>query len=570
MFEVRRSLLQTLVTEHRPRIISVAIALAFSSCTHSSWRLGELTPAAMPPGDVMTPSAGSADATLPPPLLREFRGVWVSPVEQGEWPSRPGIDAERQKAELSALLDRARDVGLNAVIFHVRTGGDALYPTRRAPWSAYLTGRLGRAPSPGYDPVAFAIDQAHARGLQFHAWFNPFRIAPPMAQARSTAGAVATEHPEWVVRYGDELWIDPGNPAARRAVLDAILEVVDRYDIDAVHIDDYFYPYLEEHAVHRRVRHGHHWRRITVHEIIRFADNSTWRRYGVKQGWTDRADWRRANIDSFIQQLYTEVKARKRWVQVGISPFGIWRPGHPEGITGLDAYSEIYADSRKWLREGWLDYLAPQLYWRVDAPQHRFTRLDAWWHSQNTMERHIWPGLFTAGAATRSGNWPASDIVAGVDTLRALGDAAPGHVHFRLKSLLQDAPGNVGDLLRDQVYTETAVPPASPWLGAAVPALPRLFPPPGSVGAARPGERPARQKGAPAIEVQPGDDVPVRWWVVQLRDGAGRWTTSLHPGPERILSLALPDGSAPAAAAITALSPAGVASAAARVPLPEN
>lgn len=552
------------------------VALVISSCTQNAWKVGEVAPMPTVAGDTIVAAAGPLEqlASAPPPLEREFRGVWVSPVENGEWPSKKGLDSEQQQEELKALFDRVQDLGLNAVIFHVRTGADALYPSRKAPWSAYLTGQLGRAPSPEYDPVAFAIEQAHARGLQFHAWFNPFRISPPMAQARSTAGAVATEHPEWVIRYGDQLWIDPGNPQARRAVLDAIVEVVDRYDIDAVHLDDYFYPYLEEHAIRKRVKHGHHWRRITVHETIKFADNTSWKKFGKADGWTERDAWRRANIDGFIEQLYREVKARKRWVEVGISPFGIWRPDHPEGISGLDAYNEIYADSRKWLREGWVDYLAPQLYWRVDGEQHRFTRLDAWWRSENKLDRHIWPGMFTAGAATRSGNWPVSDIVRAVDTLRVLHQKSGeslGHVHFRLKSLLADAPGDVGDRLRARVYQQEALPPASPWLGPAVPALPKLFP--GSTGTpivADASRGAVLEKGAPSIEVQAGDDVPVRWWALQLRDAAGHWTTSIHPAGERILSLALPDGSAPTAAAITAISRTGVASGAAPVPLPKE
>ena len=328
-------------SRRRASAVLAAAVLALAACT---------PPAPETQPVVTTPVVAGADSVrrppgvppvpagaLPPPLTREFRGAWISPVEGGEWPSRPGLPAEQQQAQLAALFDRARAVGLNAVIFHVRTGADAMYPTPRAPWSAYLTGKLGRPPSPMYDPVAFAVRQAHERGLQFHAWFNPFRVSPPMAAARHTRGDIATDHPKWVVRYGDQLWIDPGIPAARRAVLDAILEVVDRYDIDAVHLDDYFYPYLEERVVHRRVRRHHRWHRITVHETLRFPDEASWRKYGRARGWTDRADWRRANIDEFIRELYTEVKARKPWVEVGISPFGIWRPGHPAGITGLDA-----------------------------------------------------------------------------------------------------------------------------------------------------------------------------------------------------------------------------------------
>ncbi len=450
------------------------------------------------------------------------------------------------------------------MIFHVRTGADALYPSARAvPWSAYLTGKLGQAPSPPYDPLAFAVEQAHGRGLQFHAWFNPFRVSSA-ADARHTPGDVATEHPRWVVRYGDELWIDPGNPDARQNVLNDILEVVDRYDIDAVHLDDYFYPYLEERTIHSRVRvrvrrHHYHVRRVTKHVTLRFPDDASWRQFGIADGWEDRAAWRRDNIDSFIRDLYHAVKAHKPWVQVGISPFGIWRPGYPDGITGLDAYNEIFADSRRWLREGWLDYIAPQLYWPLYNDQQRFTRLGAWWLSQNRMDRNVWPGLFTAGAATGWNRWPSAEIPAEIDSLRAQqasGGESLGHIHFRLKSLLAFTRGDVGDVLKRTVYSDAAVPPASPWLGGTRPARPEVTESSmlvRAIDAILPG------KQAPTVDVAPGDTVPVRWWVVQLQDPGGRWRTTVLPGTVRRIPIALPDGSEPRAAAISALSYTGVA-----------
>ena len=517
----------------------------------------DTTQAVAPPPSPPTPA--------PPPIPREFRGVWITPVEGGEWPSRRDLSSDQQRTELVALLDRVRDLNLNAVIFHVRTGADALYPSARGvPWSAYLTGHLGQEPSPPYDPLAFAIEQAHARGLQFHAWFNPFRVSSA-ADARHTPGDIATEHPKWIVRYGDQLWIDPGIPEARQTVLNDILEVVDRYDIDAVHLDDYFYPYLEVRTIHSRVRvrvrrHHYHYHRVTKHVTLAFADNASWKKYGATSGWEDRASWRRDNIDSFIRDLYRTVKAHKPWVQVGISPFGIWRPDYPDGITGLDAYAEIFADSRRWLREGWLDYLAPQLYWPLDNDQQRFTRLAGWWQSQNRMERNLWPGLFTDRAASGYSRWPSAEIPAEIDTLRARQGAAGeslGHVHFRLKSLLAFARGDVGELLRHGVYREPAVPPASPWLGATPPARPQIAESSSLLVRAIDAILPGKQ--APTIDIAPGDTVPVRWWVVQLQGADGRWTTTIRPGTDRRIPLALPNGSEPRAAAISGLSNTGVA-----------
>ena len=405
-------------------------------------------------------AAVTGGAWSPPPIAREFRGAWVSPVESGEWPSRTGMSDAEQQAELIALLDRAAAIGLNAVVLHVRPAADALYPTARAPWSSYLVGRGG---VPRYDPLAFAVREAHRRGLQLHAWFNPFRAAPPDRREPAGAQRIAGEHPEWLVRYGSQRWIDPGFPDARKAVLESLYEVVEKYDIDALHLDDYFYPYLEEETVTRRVRVGRHVRRVRTTQTIAFDDGRSWARFGTG---SDRAAWRRENVSQFVRDLYAGVKARKPAVLVGISPFGIWRPGSPAGVSGLDAYAEIYADSRRWLREGWVDYLAPQLYWASDGEQARFRKLDAWWRGENPQQRHVWPGLLTMRVAEGRNPWPASEIAHEVELLRAARQPAgesQGHVHFRLKSLLAGAAGALGDRLAASLYAAPALPPASPW-----------------------------------------------------------------------------------------------------------
>src|SRR5437763_3110904 len=430
---------------------------------------------------VSVTARGSAQPVVPR-LAREFRAAWISPTEGADWPSRPGLSIEEQKAELSEVLDRAKADGLNAVLLHVRTAGDALYPSRAAPWSRYLVGRdpVSLGEYAGYDPLALAVAEAHARGLQLHVWFNPFRAMPPDDLGRPVAGHVTSTHPKWIRQYGKSTWIDPGIPAARRAVLDCIKDVVDRYDVDGVHLDDYFYPYLEEGTITRTVKHGKRRRRITRRVTLPFPDNASWRRYGVARGWTDRGAWRRANVDDFVQTLYREVKARKKWVLVGISPFGIWRPGHPEGITGLDSYAETFADTRRWLREGWVDYLAPQLYWPLDNYQQRFTRLDAWWRRENVLARHLWPGLFTMRVGSRTDPWPSDEIAHEVDALRNARRGTSeslGHVHFRMRTLLAHVDNDTatfGAELRAAEYATPALPPASPWLGSAAPAEPKL------------------------------------------------------------------------------------------------
>jgi uncharacterized lipoprotein YddW (UPF0748 family) len=543
-------------------------------CGRGAWHvLWALFFAAAP---IIVAARASAQPT-PPELQREFRAAWISPTEAGDWPSRPGLSIGEQKAELGEILDRAKADGLNAVLLHIRTAGDAFYPTKRAPWSRYLVGRDASALGTydGYDPLALAVDEAHARGLQLHVWFNPFRAMPPDDLGKPIAGHVTTVHPEWVRRYGKSTWIDPGIPAARRAVLDAILEVVDRYDVDGVHLDDYFYPYLEEATVTRTVKRGKKRHRITQRVTLRFPDDVSWKRYGLARGWTDRGAWRRANVDDFVRTLYAEVKARKRWVLVGISPFGIWRPGHPAGITGLDAYAETFADARRWLHEGWVDYLAPQLYWPLDNYQQRFTRLDAWWRSENVLGRHLWPGLFTMRVGSRNDPWPTDEIAHEVEALRTARRGTTeslGHVHFRMRTLaaLVDDSTTFGDVLRAAEYSVAALPPASPWLGAASPAKPVLAPPGEELlqnGAAQ--DAATAPTGArTAFVALPGDTVPVRWWLVQTLGMDQRWHETLEPATGQALPVLMAQTSGAQWIAVTPISRTGIAGAPAlwRVP----
>ncbi len=483
----------------------------------------------------------------PPPVPREFRAAWVTPIwDRGfkDWPSAPGLSPDSQRAELRVLFDQATAIGLNTIILHVRLAGDAMYPTTYAPWSVYLSGKSGVAPSPAYDPLEFAVTEAHARGLQLHAWFNPFRAMLPVFAGKAAASHVTKRHPEWIRKYGSETWIDPGDPAARQFVLASILDVVKRYDIDGVHLDDYFYPYRESRTVTRRV----HRKRVRVHEDIPFPDDKTWKKYGKAEGFTNRDAWRRDNIDQFIQSLYKSVKAEKPAMLVGISPFGIWRSGTPRGITGLDAFSEIYADSRRWLEQGWLDYITPQLYWEVGGVEDRFRVLDAWWRSENPLGRYVWPGLYTAHVYGGRDAWPADAIRTQIESIRdsRIGTTdAPGHVHFRLSALLADND-RLGAGLASAMYQQRAMVPSFPWLGATVPAPPFLT--------VVSGDKPI------SLSITPGDSVPVRWWLVQTLGRDGRWNTSLTPTGEGHLLAGAIGTSGPSEVAVTAISATGVAS----------
>ena len=546
-------------------LLSAALALAAPLVVSPAVAAGQGVPLPL--------STVGVDTLAPPPTVaREFRAAWLSPVYGGgmsDWPSAPGLPAEQQKAELRALLDCARDAGLNAVVLHVRMAGDALYPTPLAPWSAFLSGRSGVAPEPFYDPLAFAVAEAHARGLQLHAWFNPFRAMLPNFKGAAAPSHVTRAHPDWVRRYGGETWIDPGEPAARRAVLATIVDVVKRYDVDGVHIDDYFYPYRETETIRRRVGKGKRRHTVTTRREIPFPDAVTWRKYGRAQGFTDRDAWRRSNVDVLVKEMYAQVKKEKPWVLVGVSPFGIWRSGTPAGITGLDAYSEIYADSRRWLREGWMDYMAPQLYWALAGEQSRFRVLDAWWHRENVKGRHVWPGINTTRVVASRSSWPASEIYAQVSALRrgradaeaSGGDATgshdtPGHVHFRLGAICGGAAafGSIAGAMHEALYREPAIVPAAPWLDARVPAPPTVT----ALGVTG------------MLSVAAGDDTPVSWWLVQWRDADGLWTSRLRRTEPGAGLVSTDPGASPIEVTVSAVSRTGVAGKATAIAWPRR
>ena len=360
--------------------------------------------------------------------------------------------------------------------------------------------------SPGYDPLAFALEEAHRRGLELHAWFNPFRAqaSPKFPPAGSHAAA---RHPEWVRSHGGSRWFDPGEPAVRAHALAVIADVVRRYDIDGVHIDDYFYPYPPNN--------------VSGLGASPFPDDGTFRRYG---GGGDRAEWRRGNINEFVGSLYSTVKSVRRSVKVGISPFGIWQPGVPPGIEArLDAFNHLAADSRLWLRRGWCDYFSPQLYWRIDPPAQSFASLLRWWRSENASHRNVWPGIATDRVGAGGDGRSAEEMIRQIELARASHNGAGGHVHWSIKALRRDR-GGVASLARRSCYTEKALVPAAPWLGDATPPVPVVT------------------RSGNALRLEPS--AQARWWVMQIRR-QDRWsveivapatakTLTVPPGVERI------------------------------------
>ena len=263
----------------------------------------------------------------------EFRGVWIATVGNIDWPSKPGLSTDAQKKEMIGLLDRARQIGLNAVVLQVRPGADALYASSLEPWSEFITGTMGQAPKPFYDPLQFAVEEAHKRGLELHAWFNPYRARYANAKTAAAPTHISVTRPDLAKPYGRYVWMDPGEPEVQDRTLAVIMDVVKRYDIDAVHMDDYFYPYIE---------------RDVADKPIAFPDDPSWNRYLAGGGQLLKADWRRENVNTLVRRINESVHAAKPWVKVGVSPFGIWIPGNPPQIQGGNMYDELYCDSKKW------------------------------------------------------------------------------------------------------------------------------------------------------------------------------------------------------------------------------
>ena len=397
---------------------------------------------------------------------REFRAAWVATVYNLDWPSRPGLPAVQQRAELLQIMNQAVRLKLNAIILQVRPNSDALYSSRYEPWSAWLSGP-GVAPA-GYDPLAFAITEAHRRGLELHAWFNPFRatiIGKPVGK-----GHISTRRPDLIKSAGKITILNPSHSASQQHVLNVILDVVTRYDIDGVHLDDYFYPYPPNHNI---------------------ADGKS-------------PAQRRAAVDSFVRSLYQAVKSKKPWVRVGISPFGVWRPGYPAGVqAGVDAYEHLACDAYKWLKSGWVDYLAPQLYWPCNGPQS-FPALMKWWSSINP-SRPVWPGISTANIGSK---FNSAEIARQIDYARQLARQSSGHLLWSWKSVGTNR-GGIQSVLKSR-YGGFAVPPAMPWCGSARPG--------------RPTAKATHTARGVHIAWAPSDGDKARKWVIQACR-SGRWTT---------------------------------------------
>jgi uncharacterized lipoprotein YddW (UPF0748 family) len=395
---------------------------------------------------------------------RELRGMWIATVNNIDWPSKPGLDQETVKAQYRSLLDLAQRLNFNAVFVHIRPSGDALWPSRYDPWSEWLTGKRD-GQSPGWDPLQFLVSEAHARNLEFHAWFNPYRAGQPAPDgAGPDIGQLAPnhplrQHPDWAVVYpvnatGSRLYYNPGIPEARRLVEDAMLDAVARYDVDGVHFDDFYYPYP-----------------VAGQD---FPDDATFAQYGA--GFASKGNWRRDNVNKLIQEMSQRVKVLKPWVKFGVSPFGIWRNHATDPLgsdtRGLESYDEIYADTRLWVKQGWLDYIVPQLYWNIGFELADYARLLPWW---SDVVAGTGVQLYIGQADYRVGQPGAWSDPAELDRQLVLNQQyqVQGSIHFSARSVAGDKLGAVSRYVADR-YATPALVPMMPRLPESAPPAPAL------------------------------------------------------------------------------------------------
>ncbi|WP_182905947.1 family 10 glycosylhydrolase [Microbispora sp. H13382] len=369
---------------------------------------------------------------------RQLRGVWVATVHNLDWPSKPGLPPERQKAEYVKILDNAVKRRLNAVFFQVRPASDAIYRSSLEPWSQWLTGTAGQ--DPGWDPLPFLVDEAHKRGLQFHAWFNPYRAADS-ASSRLPAGHPARLHPDWTVKHEGKLYYNPGLPQVRGWVTKVVTDVVKRYDVDGVHFDDYFYPYPGQGT--------------------RFADQAAYKKYG--KGLT-LADWRRHNVNQLVAEVSQAVHSAKPHTVFGISPFGIWRnkTEDPAGSAtkGMSAYDSIYADARAWIKAGSVDYVMPQLYWPRGFAAADYSVLARWWADAvkgTAVDLYIGQALYRVGAADTPAWTKAGELPAHL-TLNRKHPEISGDVYFSAAQLVKNPLGVLDRIVKSH-YARPALPP---------------------------------------------------------------------------------------------------------------
>jgi uncharacterized lipoprotein YddW (UPF0748 family) len=371
------------------------------------------------PVDPIKPDPGNGNGGQ----AQDLHGAWISTVTNLDWPTTKSVGKiDQQKQEYSAMLDKLQAMGINAVYVQVRPAGDAFYSSDLVPWSKYLTGTQGK--DPGYDPLQFMVEETHKRGMQFHAWFNPFRASMDTATSKLAANHVAIEHPDWIVTANNQLIINPGIPEARQHIIDVVMEVVNKYNIDGVHMDDYFYPYNGT-----------------------FNDDATYKTYNT--AGLSKENWRRDNINQFVQQLGQSIHAAKPATSYGISPFGVWRnkatdPTGSDTKAGVTAYDSCFADVRTWIKNQWIDYVAPQIYWSMSFKNAQYDKLVDWWVSEvKGTGVDLYIGQATYKLGTSEAGWQSSQEIINQLQYNAQYPEVKGNIFFRATNLMNNPLGLV-------------------------------------------------------------------------------------------------------------------------------
>ena len=432
------------------------------------------------------------------PPKKEFRGVWIATVINLDWPASGNLPVRFQKDDLINQLNKLEEAGINVVYFQIRTEGDALYDSDIEPWSKYLTGNEGTAPDPYWDPLEFAIKEAHKRGMELHAWLNPYRamrsipddftqkiqnmdvdesLKPILGKeydsnrkSKAINGTterdsmhISNKHPEWLMVMNDNIAIfDPGLPEVMDYNVKIVMDVVNRYDIDGIHFDDYFYPYPPNHMGSSSDNNA--------------LDDSTFAKY--PRGFDNKADWRRNNIDLFVEMLHDSMQVVKPWVKFGISPFGIWKSGVPSGISGMDAYSVIYGDGIAWLEDRTIDYITPQLYWGFNrfGTAQDYAKLATWWGEQAVAnELHMYPGhgLYRSSSNTYSNTLFSADEIPRQVRFNREDDNISGSVFFRSRNITTYSSKGFADSLKNDLYKYAALQPTMLWKDTTKPSMPQ-------------------------------------------------------------------------------------------------
>ncbi len=434
---------------------------------------------------------------------REFRGVWIASVANIDWPSRPDLSTEVQRDEFRSILNQHQKNGINAVIVQIRPAADALYRSSFEPWSEWLTGEKAKIPNPEYDPLTFMVEEAHERAIEFHAWLNPYRAIFDAqkfyaeskhihldtlknhirelidSDTTNTTGKLSKDdyqdltqllnldttlliykHPEWFVQYGNKIYFDPGIPEVQKHIYNVVGDIVSRYDVDAIHMDDYFYPY-----------------RIAN---LEFPDSLSFAKYGNGYSAEERDDWRRENVNTIVRNLNSTIKDIKPFVKFGISPFGVWRNASVDPVgsntkAGQTNYDDLYADILKWQKEKWIDYVIPQIYWYRGFNLADYEILARWWNDNHYgVQVYIGQGLYRVDSASNTEAWRnPMEIPEQIKLNRSLPNIQ-GSCFFSSRSVINN-PLGVSDMLREDYYRYPALPPEMKWLKAEIPQKPKLL-----------------------------------------------------------------------------------------------